>query len=79
MTVSEITPAGESSTTQDALSEVNKWSCANVMSLNSKKCKEFTVSFLRLIVSPPALTINNVERDKVESHKRFWVLSFKTI
>ena len=48
-----------------ALNEVKKLSCANDMSVNLKKCKELTVSFLRRIVSLPVLTINNAELDKV--------------
>lgn len=71
VTISEIIQGDENSVIQDTLNEVNKWSCANSMSLGPKKCKELTVSFLRHIVSLSALTISNVQLHKVESLKGF--------
>ena len=54
---------------QEAADEVSKWSEVNNTKLNAKKTKELCVSFSKTIVTPPNITLNDMQIEKVTTTK----------
>ncbi|KAI8498013.1 hypothetical protein Bbelb_239570 [Branchiostoma belcheri] len=59
-------PTSGPSNMQQDLNELSLWSQASHMKLHPKKCKVLHIQFRKIPVTPPSLTVNNIEVQQVK-------------
>ena len=70
ITISEFAAARGVSILQSELDNISTWAATNNMVLNSKKCKEMTLRFRRVVDHlPSALTTDTKALESADAHK----------